>query len=132
MRATASDSNPVAASFNHLYSHSPILVSLVIAVRCEPSEKSKRGFDLARANDRQLGCQRIMELLLRRTGIALVSGLLIFYSSCEKHPLGEMPDVQREQVDPAKNARSRTTATDSDRPSPSPTPAEFFPSSTPH
>jgi hypothetical protein len=73
-----------------------------------------------------------MAFLFRRTGIALVSGLLIFYSSCEKHPLGEMPDVQREQVDPAKNARSRTTATDSDRPSPSPTPAEFFPSSTPH
>jgi hypothetical protein len=130
MRATASDSNHVAASFNHLYSRSPILVSLVIAIRLRIGEKSKRGFDLARAKDRQLVCQRIMALLLRWTGIALVSGLLVFYSSCEKHPLGEMPDVQREQVDPAKNARSRTTATDSDRPSPSATPAEFFPANT--
>jgi len=130
MRATASDSNPVTASFNHLYSRSPILVWLVIAIRVRTGEKSKLGFDLARAKDRQLVCQRIMPLLLRWTGIALVSSLLIFYSSCEKHPLGEMPDVQREQVDPAKNARSRMHATDSDRLSPSATPAEFFPANT--
>src|SRR5206468_2196275 len=49
------------------------------------SEKSNRGFDLARAKDRQLVCQRIMAFLFRRAGIALVSSLLIFYSSCEKH-----------------------------------------------
>jgi len=72
-----------------------------------------------------------MALLLRQIGIALVIGLLIFCSSCEKHPLGELPDVQREQADPAKNAQSRMNATDSDRPSPSATPAQFFPSSTP-
>jgi len=132
MRATASDSNPVAASFNHLYG--PLADPGLARDRnpgANQGTNSKRGFDLARANDRQLVCQRIMALLLRWTGIALVSGLLIFYSSCEKHPLGEMPDVQREQVDPAKNARSRMNATDSDRPSPSATPAEFFPESSP-
>jgi hypothetical protein len=72
-----------------------------------------------------------MELLLRRTGIALVSGLLIFYSSCEKHPLGEIPEVQREQVDPATKSRSAVNETDSDKPSSSATPAEFFPSPSP-
>jgi len=71
-----------------------------------------------------------MAFLLRRIGIALVTGLVIFCSSCEKHPLGEIPEVQREQVDPAKNAQSRMNATDSDRPSPSATPAEFFPANT--
>ena len=74
-------------------------------------------------------CQRIMALLLRWTGIALVSGLLIFYSSCEKHPLGEMPEVQREQVDPAK-AWSQASEMDSEKSSSSPTPAEFFPANT--
>ena len=29
-------------------------------------------------------------------------GLLLFCISCEKHPLGQMPDVQREQPDPTK------------------------------
>jgi len=72
-----------------------------------------------------------MPFLLRQVVVVdVATGFLLFCSSCEKHPLGEMPDVQREQVDPAKNARSRTTATDSDRPSPSATPAEFFPANT--
>jgi hypothetical protein len=68
-----------------------------------------------------------MAFLLRQVVVGVATGLLLFCSSCEKHPLGEIPDVQREQVDPAKNARSRTTETDSDTPSPSATRAEFFP-----
>jgi hypothetical protein len=46
--------------------------------------------------------------------------------SCEKHPLGEMPEVQREQIDPAK-AWHQATEMDSEKSSSSPTPAEFFP-----
>jgi hypothetical protein len=46
--------------------------------------------------------------------------------SCEKHPLGEMPEVQREEIDPAK-AWSGASKTDSEKSSSSPTPAEFFP-----
>jgi hypothetical protein len=72
-----------------------------------------------------------MAFLLREVVVGVATGLLLFCSSCEKHPLGEMPEVQREQLDPAKNARSRVNVTDSDRPSPSATPAEFFPTSTP-
>jgi hypothetical protein len=71
-----------------------------------------------------------MAFLFRRTGIALVIGLVIFCWSCEKHPLGEMPEVQREQPDPAKKAWSRVTERNSDKPSSSVTPAEFFPANT--
>ena len=72
-----------------------------------------------------------MAFLLRQIGIALVIGLLIFCSSCEKHPLGEMPEVQREQVDPTTKAWSRESETRSEKPSASPTPAEFFPAQAP-
>ncbi|PYJ38074.1 MAG: hypothetical protein DME81_06535 [Verrucomicrobia bacterium] len=92
--------------------------------------RNQTGFDLARAKDRQLVCQRIMAFLLRQVVIGVATGLLLFCSSCEKHPLGEMPEVQREQLDPAKRAYSRTSETDSDTPSPSATPAEFFPAKT--
>jgi len=38
-----------------------------------------------------------------RQGVVAVSlGILLFSTSCEKHPLGQMPEVQREQPDPAK------------------------------
>ena len=38
-----------------------------------------------------------------RMGVASVSfAVLLFSTSCEKHPLGQMPEVQREQPDPAK------------------------------
>jgi hypothetical protein len=43
-----------------------------------------------------------MALFLRRGVIAAALGILLFCISCEKHPLGQMPEVQREQPDPAK------------------------------
>jgi len=46
--------------------------------------------------------------------------------SCEKHPLGEIPEVQREQVDPEK-AWSKANEMEPKKSSSSPTPAEFFP-----
>jgi hypothetical protein len=37
-----------------------------------------------------------------RLGIILISlGIVLFSMSCEKHPLGQLPEVQREQPDPA-------------------------------
>ncbi len=71
-------------------------------------------------------CQRIMAFLLRKVVVGVATGLLLFCSSCEKHPLGEMPEVQREQIDPEK-AWSHASTTDSEKSSSSPTPAEFFP-----
>jgi hypothetical protein len=66
-----------------------------------------------------------MALFVRQGVIAVALGTLLFCISCEKHPLGQMPEVQREQPDPAKvwsNAKK-----DSDESSASPTPAEFVP-----
>jgi hypothetical protein len=38
-----------------------------------------------------------------RQGVVVVSlCIFLFSTSCEKHPLGQMPEVQREQPDPAK------------------------------
>jgi hypothetical protein len=38
-----------------------------------------------------------------RQGVVAVSlGILLFSTSCEKHPIGQWPEVQREQPDPAK------------------------------
>jgi len=71
-----------------------------------------------------------MAFLFRRIGIALVIGLVIFCCSCEKHPLGELPEVQREQVDPEK-AWSKASEMKSEKSSSSPTPAEFFPAKPP-
>ena len=58
-------------------------------------------------------------------GVAL--GILLFCTSCEKHPLGQLPDVQREQPDPAKKVWSRATEKNSDKPSASASPAEVVP-----
>jgi hypothetical protein len=51
---------------------------------------------------------------------AITLGLLVFCTSCEKHPLGQMPEVQREQVDPAEKMEPEKSSS-------SPTPVEFFP-----
>jgi len=38
-----------------------------------------------------------------RQGVGAVSlAILLFCTACEKHPLGQMPEVQREQPDLAK------------------------------
>jgi hypothetical protein len=67
-----------------------------------------------------------MAFLLRQGVITLSLGILLFCISCEKHPLGQMPEVQREQPDPAK-VWSNSTKKDSDESSASPTPAESVP-----
>jgi hypothetical protein len=73
---------------------------------------------------------------VRKTGITFAIGALIFCCSCEKHHVGELPEVQRENVDLAKPSEKSSSAWDKTSTSPgppvkSPTPAEFFPASTP-
>jgi len=66
-----------------------------------------------------------MAVFLRRGLMVATLGLLLFCISCEKHPLGQMPDVQREQPDQTKvwsNAKKG-----SDESSTSSTPAESVP-----
>jgi hypothetical protein len=43
-----------------------------------------------------------MAFLVRMGVVAVSFAVLLFSTSCEKHPLGQMPEVQREQPDPAK------------------------------
>jgi hypothetical protein len=43
-----------------------------------------------------------MGSFLRQGILAVFFATALFSTSCEKHPLGQMPEVQREQPDPAK------------------------------
>jgi hypothetical protein len=65
-----------------------------------------------------------MAHFLRRGVIVVALGILLFCISCEKHPLGQMPDVQREQPDLTKKVWSHATEKNSDEPSSSGSPAE--------
>jgi hypothetical protein len=67
-----------------------------------------------------------MNFSLSHALVAVVLGLLLFCTSCEKHPLGQMPDVQREQVDPAEKTWSKPNEAEFEKPASSPTPVEFF------
>jgi hypothetical protein len=71
----------------------------------------------------------------RKSGVIMAIASLIFCCSCEKHHLGEMPEVQKEHVDLARAAKENSGAaketSTSPTPSAKPTPAEFFPESTP-
>jgi hypothetical protein len=43
-----------------------------------------------------------MASFVRRSAVAVSLAIILFSTSCEKHPIGQMPEVQREQPDPAK------------------------------
>jgi hypothetical protein len=68
-----------------------------------------------------------MARFLRQGVVAVALGTLLFCISCEKHPLGQMPDVQREQSDPARKAWSHAAEKNSEEPSASASPAEVAP-----
>ena len=69
----------------------------------------------------------LMRLFLRRACLVLATGSLVFFLSCERHHVGELPD-EHETKAPAEEHASTTHET---RASPSPaarnTPANFFP-----
>jgi hypothetical protein len=43
-----------------------------------------------------------MGFFFRQGVFAVLLGMLLLCVSCEEHPIGQMPEVQREQPDPAK------------------------------
>jgi hypothetical protein len=43
-----------------------------------------------------------MGSFVRQGILAVFFATALFSTSCEKHPIGQMPEVQREQPDPAK------------------------------
>jgi hypothetical protein len=76
-----------------------------------------------------------MHFALRKIGVVVMAGCLFFFCCCEKHDVGEMPEVQSEQPDFANRFERpliapEQTSTPPSAP-PKPTPAEFFPKSTP-
>jgi hypothetical protein len=64
-----------------------------------------------------------MGSFLRQGVLAAFFAMALFSTSCEKHPFGQMPEVQREQPDPAK-AWSNAAEQQSEGHSTSGTPAE--------
>jgi len=68
-----------------------------------------------------------MALFLRYGISAVALCMLLFCISCEKHPLGQMPEVQREQLDPATKVWSEESKVESEKSAPSPVPAEPVP-----
>ncbi len=72
---------------------------------------------------------RMMRVSVAKAVSVLSATAVMAICSCEKHSLGEIPEVQREQIDPAK-AWSKASEMKSEKSSSSPTPAEFFPAKT--
>jgi hypothetical protein len=68
-----------------------------------------------------------MALFLRYGLRAVALCILLFCISCEKHPLGQMPEVQREQLDPATRVWSEESKIESGKSASSPVPAEAVP-----
>jgi hypothetical protein len=68
-----------------------------------------------------------MARLLRHGVIAVSLCMLLFCISCEKHPLDQMPDVQREQPDPAKKVWTHEREKTADEGSTASSPAEGVP-----
>jgi hypothetical protein len=63
--------------------------------------------------------------------LAALAGLIVVFTSCERHHLGELPEVQREHLHPLETAAEEPESALSNPPTASPTPANFFPKQEP-
>jgi hypothetical protein len=64
----------------------------------------------------------------RLSSLAAATGLLLVFNSCERHHVGEMPELQREHLHPLQASREESVhAYPRPEATGSPTPAEFFP-----
>jgi hypothetical protein len=77
--------------------------------------------------------ERIMHFGVRQIVAAISAAALIFFCSCEKHSVGEDPEIQKERADKSKgeNIGAPNKADVPEAGMKSPTPAEFFPKTTP-
>jgi hypothetical protein len=64
-----------------------------------------------------------MRFFLRRTGLALATGLLIFCCSCERHHVGELPAEQQTKSGETDVTKANAASSPAARMSP----ANFFP-----
>jgi hypothetical protein len=68
-----------------------------------------------------------MAFFVRQSILAVFFAMAVFSTSCEKHATGQMPEVQREQPDPAKEwseAPKKNSYESSSRPEPAESPHE--------
>jgi hypothetical protein len=63
--------------------------------------------------------------------LAALAGLLIVFNSCERHHVGELPELQQEHLHPLAPAAEEGEARAPTGPLSSPTPANFFPKQQP-
>ena len=56
---------------------------------------------------------------------------LVLFGSCDKHPVGELPEVQKEHNYPENHHEAESGSVASPTPSAKPTPADFFPETKP-
>jgi hypothetical protein len=73
-----------------------------------------------------------MHFGVRQIAATVSTAALIFCCSCEKHHLGEDPEVQKEPGESDENSSAPKETSASPSATTSPTPVEFFPESTPH
>jgi len=66
----------------------------------------------------------------RFSPLAALAGLLLVFTSCERHHLGEMPELQREHLHPLAHEGEEPPRA-APAPAVSPTPANFFPNQQP-
>ena len=72
-----------------------------------------------------------MHFGIRQIAAVLSAAALVVFCSCEKHRVGEDPEIQKEH-DGTENAAAANKAVDlPENSSPNRTPAEFFPKATP-
>ena len=70
----------------------------------------------------------LMRLFLRRAGLILATGSLVFFLSCERHHVGELPDQLEKTKAPAEeHAATTPVPPTSSSPAARNTPANFFP-----
>jgi len=68
-----------------------------------------------------------MRFSLRKCIAFSACASLIIICSCEKHHLGELPEVQTERIDVKSTAEATPATAVPPKPAATPTPAEFFP-----
>src|SRR6476619_6642973 len=100
VRATAAHSNPRDGPFNFI---------------------PRLRFPSCVGDARALTVRPVMGFFLRRAGLALVSGFVIFCCSCERHQVDELPLVVKEAGAEGHGPGSKGA------PEPRQSPANFFP-----
>jgi hypothetical protein len=68
-----------------------------------------------------------MGFSLRKAFLFSAFASLVVFSACDKHQLGELPDVQKEHSYPEHHGDAEPATAASQTPSAKPTPADFFP-----